>query len=74
MCGIPTLAVHRPSISSFEIVRREYKNKNRGRFIYRKRKRVGVGKYKIVPFFFSRASRSLSRENSNRQIVEKKKA
>ena len=40
MCGIPTLAVHRPSISSFEIVRREYKNKNRGRFIYRKRKRV----------------------------------
>ena len=54
MCGIP---VHRPSVFSLEFVKCEYENKNRGRFIHRKRKRVGVAKRENGSFlFFSRFS------------------
>ena len=61
MCGIP---VHRSSVFSWENVKCEYENKNGGRYIHG----WGWGKEKIVPgFLFSRASRSLSRENLNCQ-------
>lgn len=71
MCGIP---VHRSSVLSLENVKCEYENKNRGRFIHRKRKRVGVAKRENGSFlFFSRFPRSLSQENLNCQVVEKKK-
>ena len=71
MCGIP---VHRSSVFSLENVKCEYENKNRGRFIHRKRKRVGVAKRENGSFlFFSRFSRSLSQENLNCQVVERKK-
>ena len=54
MCGIPTLAVHRPSISSFEIVRREYKNKNRGKIYLPQTQKSGGGKVENSSFpFFS---------------------
>lgn len=42
-------------------------------FIHRKHKRVGVGKGENGSFFFSRASRSLSRENLNCQVVKEKR-